>query len=263
VKSVEPAEIAVSILDPPDPTQEPRGTILVLHGVRAAGFWMLPIGTRFSEAGYRVALVDLRGHGGSTGASLTYGVRESQDLVQVIDELEARGLVAGRLGVFGHSYGAATAIQLAAADPRITAIVASAPFADLRDEVPHYVRLALPGVGHLISTDYLNAALDEAGRIGQFDPDDASAEAAVTRTQAPILLVHGLDDRVIPAEHSQRIYAAAEQPARLVLLPGTGHFGAWFDAQGEVAKESLAWLDEHLASPSRLSDGVVGAKESR
>jgi pimeloyl-ACP methyl ester carboxylesterase len=254
VRNGEPAEIAVSIIDPPNLWEEPRGTVLVLHGIRAAGIWMIPIGARFAEAGYRVAIVDLRGHGGSSGETLTYGVRESQDLVQVIDELAARGLVAGPIGVFGHSYGAATAIQLAAIDPRIEAIVAAAPFADLRDEVPHYVRTVLPGVGHLISTEHFNAVLDAAGRIGQFDPDAASAEVAVTRTSAPILLMHGLNDLVIPPDHSLRIYGAAEQPARLVFLPGTGHFGVWWDAQGEVSRQSLAWLDEHLESSESTAD---------
>lgn len=247
VTSGEPARLAVSVIDPPDPTSEPRGTIVVLHGIRAAGLWMIPIGDRFAEAGYRVAIVDLRGHGGSSGATLTYGVRESQDLVQVLDELEARGLLVGKIGVFGHSYGAATAIEFAALDRRVAAIVAAAPFADLRDEVPHYVRTVLPGVGSLIPASYFNAALDDAGRIGNFNPDDASAEAAITQTSAPILLVHGLDDLIIPPEHSLRIYAAAEQPARLVFLPDTGHFGVWWDARGEVATESLAWFDEHLA----------------
>jgi len=267
VAGAEPAQIAVSILDPSDRTEEPRGTILVLHGIRAAGVWMIPIGDRFAKAGYRVAIVDLRGHGGSSGESLTYGVRESQDLSQVIDELEARGLVAGKIGVFGHSYGAATAIQLAAIDPRVSAIVAAAPFADLRDEVPHYVRTILPGVGHLLSKGYFNEVIDEAGRIGDFDPDDASAEVAITQTVAPVLLLHGLDDLVIPPEHSLRIYAAAEQPSKLVFLPGAGHFGVWWDADGEVARHSLAWLDEHLApavNPPLTTDRAgVDARETR
>ena len=52
-------------------------------------------------AGYRVALVDLRGHGRSTGEYLTYGVREAQDVSQVIDAMEQQQLIAGTIGVFG------------------------------------------------------------------------------------------------------------------------------------------------------------------
>ena len=54
------------------------------------------------RAGYRAVLVDLRGHGRSTGKYLTYGVQEAQDISQVIDALEQQQLIAGEIGVLGH-----------------------------------------------------------------------------------------------------------------------------------------------------------------
>ena len=71
-------------------------------------------------------------HGHSTGEWLTYGPREAEDLSQVIDELDRRKLLEGRLGVYGISYGATTAIHLAAIDPRVEAVVAVAPFGSMR-----------------------------------------------------------------------------------------------------------------------------------
>lgn len=248
VDGVEPAEIAVAILDPPRRIDEPRGTILVVHGIRAQGAWMLlGIGQSLADEGYRVALVDLRGHGSSTGQTLSYGVHEANDLAQVIDELQARGLVVGKLGVYGHSYGATTSILLAARDERVAAVVVSAPFADMRDEVPHYVRTMLPGLGHLLPDQFYDSVVDEVGRRGAFDPDDASAEKAIAHVRAPVLLLHGLDDLVVPPEHSYRIHVASRGNTELHYLRDTGHFGVWLDADGAVARRAVAWFDEHLA----------------
>jgi dipeptidyl aminopeptidase/acylaminoacyl peptidase len=52
-------------------------------------------------------MIDLRGHGGSSTARLTYGARESQDVLGAVDWLRARGH--GRIGVLGASMGAAPA----------------------------------------------------------------------------------------------------------------------------------------------------------
>ena len=105
-----------------------KGTILFLHGLalqkETCGFWAYQI----AAAGYRAVLVDLRGHGQSTGDWLTYGVVESRDIVRVIDRLDEKGLLAGKVGLFGESYGAAVALQTAARDDRVRAVVALAAF---------------------------------------------------------------------------------------------------------------------------------------
>ena len=246
IRGTTPAEIAVSIIEPTNPLAEPRGTILVVHGIRAQGLWMRGIGRKLIEAGYRVALVDLRGHGASSGETLTFGVQEARDLSQVIDDLQARGLLAGKLGVFGYSYGATTSIHLTAIDRRVAALVAAAPFASARDELPHYVRTILPGVGHLISDHAYQDMLLEAGRRGDFDPRDADAEHAITQVEVPVLLLHGMADLVVPAENSVRLRDAAPTVAELELVPEMGHFGIWLDYDGRIARRTVQWFDEHL-----------------
>lgn len=238
-------EIAVAVMDP-ERVDEPRGTVLVLHGIRARGSWMLDFAEALAGGGYRVIVADLRGHGDSTGNTLSFGVFEAQDLSAVIDELEARGLVVGKLGAFGHSYGASAAIQLAAIDKRVTTVVATAPFADMRDEVPHYVRTMLPGVGHVLSDEFYDRVVDEAGKRGGFDPDDASAERVAHQAGGPILLLHGVNDRVVPPENSQRIYQNSPPGSKLVYLRNVGHIGMWLDSDDRVKKQALLWFDEHL-----------------
>ena len=241
------ASLSVLVVEPDPQAGPPKGTVLVVHGIYSRSFWMLGTARMLAESGYRAVLVDLRGHGRSSGKWLTYGIRESRDLSQVIDALEDRGLVSGRLGVYGISYGATTAIHLAGRDPRIAATVAVAPFSTMRDEVPHYIRTILLGAGAAVSDETYQEAIDEAGEAGQFDPDVASAVAAIRRTRAAVLILHGTNDWMVPHWHALRLRQAAPDRTRLVLIPGFGHVVIWFDPTGQVATESRAWFDRYLA----------------
>jgi dipeptidyl aminopeptidase/acylaminoacyl peptidase len=194
-----------------------------------------------AKAGFRAILVDLRGHGRSTGDSLTYGVVESRDLTQVLSALAARGLVAGGLGVMGISYGAATAIEWAAKDPRVSAVVAVAPFASLRMVAPGYTVVPLP-------RSMVDGAIERAGKEGDFDPDEASPALAMARMHTPVLLIHGEDDARVPAWHSQLLYAAGRSHTELLLVPGAGH--ASIAVSHVIADFVPGWFAAHLPAPA-------------
>jgi pimeloyl-ACP methyl ester carboxylesterase len=242
------ATLSLEIIDTPF---QPQGTVFLLHGVRSDRTRMRPWGHMLADAGFRAVLVDLRGHGRSTGDWLSYGVVESRDLVEVLDALEARGLRVGPVGVMGLSYGAATALEWAGKDPRISAVVAVAPFSSLRAVVPGYAPLPLP-------TSFVNGAIDMAGRRGGFDPDDASPEQAMARTGASVLLIHGEDDGRIPAWHSRRIFAAGKDHAELLLVAGAGHRS--IAADPIVFARAPAWFSRYLAPDT---DGKVAPMEAR
>ena len=240
------ASLSVSVVEPRDKSQSPRGTILVLHGVLDRSAVMLPAARKLAEEGYRAVLVDLRGRGRSTGKYMTFGLQEAKDLSQVIDSLESRALLAGRLGVYGISYGATTSIHLAAIDRRVRAVVAIEPFSTAREEVPHFARVVAPGVGLLISDKTYQESLDEAGRIADYDPDEADAVKAIQRTSAPVLIMHGTNDWVVPHEQSERLHAAALDHSELELVPYLGHVTMWVDPGGHVADRTHDWFDRWL-----------------
>jgi pimeloyl-ACP methyl ester carboxylesterase len=255
------ASLSVSVVEPIEPGP-PRGTVLVLHGIFIRSLFMMDTARMLSRAGYRAVLVDLRGHGRSSGQHLTYGIRESQDLSQVIDELQRRGLAEGPLGVYGLSYGATTAIHLAGRDPRIQAVVAVAPFATLRQELSHYMRASLVGLGDSFSEEAYQQVIDEAGRAGDFNPDEASAVAAIQRTAAPVLILHGTADNVIPYWHALQLQRAAPHNTEVVLIRDIGHISIWFDPTGDVASHTRGWFDRYLdnaalasRSPNRVEYG--------
>src|SRR6266446_1741054 len=75
-----------------------RGTIVVLHGYSVQKETMIPWAFVLAEAGYRVVLLDLRGHGQSSGETFSCGKYETSDLVQALDFLSAKGWCDGKVG---------------------------------------------------------------------------------------------------------------------------------------------------------------------
>jgi pimeloyl-ACP methyl ester carboxylesterase len=250
--SVGPPEVSlsVSIIEPKNSHQPPKGTVLVVHGIYAQSVWMLGPAKALSKAGYRAVLVDLRGHGRSTGKYLSFGTQEAKDLSGVIDDLERRRLVSGPIGVYGISYGATSSIHLAGIDPRVRAVVAVAPFSAMREEVPKFVKAWVPGVGWMIPEETYQQAINQAGQQAGFNPDEADATRAIRRTEAQVLLMHGTNDWIVPHRHSQRLHAAARDHSSLVLIPGHGHTVIWIDPTGEVAIRTIDWFDRWLANPA-------------
>lgn len=247
------ATLAVYVVDPPE--SAPKGTILVIHGFLSKSNSMLKRARELAEVGYRSVLVDLRGNGRSSGKFVTYGVQESSDLTQVIDDLERRGLICGNLGASGDSYGAATVIHLAAIDARVRAVVAVAPFDSMRCEISHAVRNVVPLFGRLISEATVQRAVDRGGRMAGIDPDIASASAANRDSTAPTLILHGDKDKLVPMRDSQRIYAAGRDHSQLIILPGLGHISIWRDKEKQVRDLSIDWFDRYLCGEGGSDEG--------
>jgi pimeloyl-ACP methyl ester carboxylesterase len=116
-------------------TAKPRGTVFLLHGYGLAEFSMAPWAWQLAEEGWRCVLVDLRGHGKSTGKTIYWGLTESRDLSQLLDSLTNQLQWRAPVAVMGESYGAALALRWKTIDPRVGQVVAIAPYAILSNAV--------------------------------------------------------------------------------------------------------------------------------
>ncbi len=242
------AQIAAWIREPA--STRPLGTILVLHGFLNDHTQMESAAQSLASAGYRTVSVDLRGHGHSTGDHITYGARDSRDLVQVADYLQLHNLCGPTLGVLGVSYGAATAILFAGADPRVCAVVAVAPFDTLRTEAPYFGKHLLPIPGWFMSPQDYTAVMNQMGQIANFDPDSVSPLKAIQSTRAHVRLFHGDLDMIIPADSSKRLAAAAPDRTELTIYHAQGHLELTFDPLGELHASTKDWFARYLADNS-------------
>ena len=231
--------------------QPPKGTVFLLHGIgdRKENVPYRLWARILAQAGYRAILVDLRGHGRSTGDFLTYGVTESSDLRQVLDALQDLDLIRGPVGVWGISYGAAVAIQWAAADPRVKAVVAFEPFCTLRDAVHDFAPVVLGPFTFLAAPAVLSAVTQAAAAQAGFRAEQASPLRAIRETEAPVLLVHGTDDHHLYPQHSVRLHEAALDHSDLYLVKGANHLTLWIHDLPVVRERVTSWLDQQLAPP--------------
>jgi pimeloyl-ACP methyl ester carboxylesterase len=174
--------------------------IVFLHGYPAEKADLLPLAAALAPE-FAVLLVDHRYFGDSEGRATTLGFRERSDLRRVIDFLESRGVSA--VGVFGLSLGGAVALLTAAEDPRIRAVAAYAPFADLKalgQELYAWMWLARYP---FVETMLLWSRLVFGGDISRPTP-----AAAASLVRVPVLLVHSRQDEQIPFSHAERLRAA-------------------------------------------------------
>src|SRR5438445_6482314 len=138
---------------------QPNGSwVLLFHGVADNRVGVIGQSEFLLRAGYSVVMMDARAHGTSGGPIATYGWLERNDTRAIIDaqissELEPCITVQwsgpggppctmpSHIFALGESMGAGIVLQSAAPDPRIEAVVAEAPFANLREGTYDYAGL--------------------------------------------------------------------------------------------------------------------------
>src|SRR5467141_3582330 len=120
---------------------QPNGSwVLLFHGVADNRVGVIGQSEFLLRAGYGVVMMDARAHGASDGPMATYGWLERNDSKAVVDTLETMEHPR-HLFALGESMGAGIALQSAAVEPRIEAVVAEAPFASLREASYDYAGL--------------------------------------------------------------------------------------------------------------------------
>ncbi len=227
-----------------------KGTVLLLHGWGMTRESMLPWALELTRAGYRCLLMDLRGHGASSGARIGFGAWEVEDLKAALDQLQSRSILNGPLSVLGVSMGASLGLRLAAQDPRIHAVVALEPFWDARQAVESMARNFPPLQKKtvLLSDQKMAHILDKAARIGGFTWENARLKKDMGRLKVPALLFHGEDDTLVPPFHSEAILKAAPAGSLLCIIPKNNHLSLPLRVK-ELAPCITAWIER--CSPPR------------
>ena len=222
---------------------KPQGTIIYLHGVSESKLVGLPMAKKFHERGYNVFLYDSRRHGESGGTYCTYGFYEKHDTSTAINYLMGRqDLTLGKIGLFGTSMGAAVAIQVAAIDKRISAVVAESGFATLRGIFDDYQRRMIKLPWHYLR----NIVIKRSERIAHFKAHDVSPVDSIRDVHVPILILHGLEDNLIDSVYSEQLYKNAATPKELWLIPHARHSDMPEAGGAEYAERILNFFEKNL-----------------
>ena len=208
-------------------SKQAKGTVIHFHGnaQNMSAHWQFV--DWLPQRGFNLFVFDYRGYGASQGRPEPKGVFE--DSLAALDYVRARpDIDPERLLVLGQSLGGTNAIAAVGSGNRagVQAIAIESTFLS-------YSAIAgekLVGAGALVDDTY------SADRF-------VAALAPI-----PLLLLHGTDDAVIPYSHSERLFARAAEPKRLVRIEGGAHTEAFTPRFGAVYRELLIdFFDAALA----------------
>lgn len=76
-------------------------------------------------------------------------------------------------------------------------------------------------------------------------PSESEAAQPLPTVQAPVLVMHGLDDQALLPGGHDGTWQWVEQDLTLVTVPGAGHF-VQHDASDFVTQTMLAWLEQRI-----------------
>lgn len=215
---------------------KPKATILYLHGnaqnisAHIGNVAWLP------SQGYNVLMLDYRGYGLSQGApklaDLFIDIETAADYIAQRDDLRRSPLV-----ILGQSLGGALAITAAAKLKHkfdIAAVISDSAFSSYR-------AIARERLDALWLTWPLQWPLSFAFADG-YSPLRYVAQLS----PVPLLILHGVNDRVVPVEHARRLYEAARLPKELWVLPDVGHIQAF--SEPHYRERLLIWLNGIISS---------------
>jgi pimeloyl-ACP methyl ester carboxylesterase len=213
--------------------------IVFVHGQPGTRDDLLPEAEAVAAAGYGALLIDLPGHGESTGTA-TWGKSARKAVVRGLDYLARRCDVSkARLGVFGFSYGSSLVAHVAALDRRIRALVLAGSFTSARAQIEY----AYGSFGPLSIAPAIWGATWDGLELDDLRTRDVVPSVAPT----PILFLAGSADIVVPARMTRDVFEHAREPKEYLSIEGAGH-GNYGDVAGRrYFEQVVAFFDQHLA----------------
>jgi fermentation-respiration switch protein FrsA (DUF1100 family) len=149
--------------------------------------------------GFGVLFVSYRGYGRSTGAISEQGL--IADALAAHAWLTARGVKPEQVVLVGESLGTGVAVQLAS-QRQVQAVALEAPYSSAAD-IAASIYWWLP--------------------VRLLMKDTFHSQAFIQKVHAPLLIVHGDADTIIPVAQGRKLFAMANEPKELVIIPGEGH----------------------------------------
>ncbi len=181
------------------PAKEGHDTIVHYHGNGGHIAYRLGRVLPFVKSGFGVLMTEYRGYGGNPGTPSEEGL--FNDGRAAINFLKNDGVKNENLIIVGESLGTGVAVQMAA-ETKIKALILESPFSSAVD-VGQAAYVFLP-VGLLMWDRFDNAKI-------------------IRDIDAPLLIIHGKRDRVVPYRFGLKLFQKASQPKQMFTLDAAGH----------------------------------------
>jgi fermentation-respiration switch protein FrsA (DUF1100 family) len=180
------------------PPRKDKPVIVYFHGNGGALRYRVPRFLQLIADGIGLVALEYRGYGGSSGRPSEAGLNADAEAAYAF---AAERYPAKQLVLWGESLGSGVAVALAAQKP-VGRVILEAPFTSAVDVASsHYwfipVRLLMK--------------------------DQYRSDQRIGKVSAPVMILHGVKDRVVPFAQGERLFELAHQPKRIVRFLDAGH----------------------------------------
>jgi pimeloyl-ACP methyl ester carboxylesterase len=213
--------------------------VVLCHGLGATHDQYLPLAAQLHTAGYAVLMLDMRGQGESDQAAVTYGLRERMDVLAAIKVLRETSYVdPAKVCVVGHNIGATAALQAAALDSSVAAVVADGLWPKFEERARDIFGHPRASTGNAMATQWLaplyTIAFEIAvrDRLNQLDPETV---VRAIHTQ-PVLFIARTGPDYAPVQ--EVVTLASQAGGRHEVIP------ADFNWEGKIVgflNKNLSW----------------------
>ncbi|HSJ07270.1 MAG TPA: alpha/beta hydrolase, partial [Longimicrobiales bacterium] len=187
------------------PSPDAEFTLLFSHGNAEDLGHALPFLELLREAGFGVIGYDYRGYGASTGGRPTARAASRDHAAVYRHATETLGIPPSQIILFGRSVGSGPATELAA---ELTRAAAGDP--------------ARQPAGLILESPFTSTFV-VLTRVRLLPFDRFPNLSHIREVEAPVLVIHGTDDEVIPVAHGRRVYDAAPGPKQALWVEGARH----------------------------------------
>lgn len=226
------------------PADNPVGTVLLVHGYRSTP--LIDFGFVFDfyhSRGFNLLIPQQRSHGESQGSFITFGVKESEDMLAWI-RLHNQRFGVNPMLLSGISMGASTVLYLAdrKLPDNVKGIVADCGFTSPKDIITEVYKgvIRLPAIPTLWAVEFFTRV------FAKFSLTEKDSRKSLANSRLPILLIHGKDDGFVPCSMSRDNYNACSGVKNILLVDGAEH-GLSFvvDTEG-YTKAVDAFIDANI-----------------
>lgn len=196
-------------------------TVILFHGYRSSAARDFSCAVEmYLKFGFNVLLCDQRSHGRSEGRLITFGVKESQDVLSWT-EFALGHYGAEKILLGGMSMGATT-VLLACALPlpeAVKGVVADCGFTSPVAIIKKVAKQSMK-INATFLLPFLNLYCKMFGKFSIYGCDTTQV---LKKSKMPILFIHGANDGFVPCEMSKTAFSANPEGRRLVLVEGADH----------------------------------------
>ncbi len=220
------------------PIQNCRGAVLLLPGIRANRLSTVDRARFLYRAGYSVLLIDFQATGETKGDHITFGWKESRDVLAAVNFIRQVDLSA-RVAIVGSSLGGVAAL-LATPPLKVDALVLEEVYPTIEIATRNRMENYFGAFGRMLTPLLLNQLqwrLDVSA--AQLRPLDH-----IGRVECPLLIISGEKDRNTRPSDTRMLVERTQSPTHVWFVPNAGHVDLHRAAREEYETRVLALLSQ-------------------